>query len=814
MKTGGSYPSMLRGVSQQPADVRQGGQHAEQINLMPDPVEGLTRRRGTVYENFLQLGLPTTEARRLAMMAGAGCYKAHQHISNGWDYLVLLRERDPEGAVDLALPPVLTQQLPPIIVYNLTMNRFVPQHPSDATTNDRAKTISWTGVGPVVSLGRFIAMAPKGLAGGSFTPSVSPNAGNSPVIWIRGGAYTRTYTCTVPGFGTASVTTPDAGVAGAAEAISPQNIASIFATQLGALGLGTLRIGSHVYMTAPGANITVSDGGDGSLISGMGQIVNSVDELTVYALNGAVVQIGSNPETCFYMQAYNVDLSASPFGKTVWREAVIGGMPAPVAGLTLLSIRTDDASFSMGGVTAGSFPLEPSAPKLVAPAVGNAITNPYPAFMQKGLGITYLDMFQDRLLVGAGSYLAVSCAGDYFNFFRSSVVTVNQKDGFEMAAQGGEDDILRYGVPYNKNLVIFGDKRQYMISGQTALTPTSPNMAVMTTYKNAAEVAPVAAGGQLYYARNREGSVALHQIQPGAYVDSAESFPSSAQVSTYLPSVATQLEGVASSPAHLMVRTKPTQDGLHVFTYLDQPDGRKQDAWHRWKFDEACGKLMGVASAPDGVVLIWLRPYTGLWRIVADRLPLAVSEGNAPWFDSMRSYSSFVLDNAEVTWNPSAWDVAYDKTSTRYLIGTDFAGRDALRAQYPTEDSKLWIGLPFESSVTLTNPFIRDGEGKAILSGRLVVGRLLVKLKRTAAMVADLVHGQTTLTKVFNGRILGSLVNQVGKVAVTDADHSVGVGRESREYTLTLKSKLWYPLTITGIEWLGQSFNRTPRSTS
>lgn len=812
MKTGGSYPSLLRGVSQQPADVRQGGQHAEQINMMPDPVEGLTRRRGSVYENFLQLGTPTTEERKVAMLLGAGCYKAHRHISNGWDYLILFRERDVESVVDLALPGVLTNQLPPVVVYNMTMNRFVPQHPTDAPTNDQAKGISWNGVGPVVSIGRFVAYSHKGHAGASFNPSVGQNIGNYPIVWIRGGAYTRTYSVKVEGYGTAFVTTPDAGLAGAAEAISPQNIANAMATQLSALGVAPAVIGSHIFINALGANLTVTDGGDGSLISGMGQVVSDVSELTIMAYNASVVQVGSNPETCFYVKAFNVDLSASPFGKTVWRESSSGGMPAASAGLALLAIKSDDTYFSLGGVTAGTFPLEPNAPKLVEPAAGNVFTNPYPAFMQKGLKITYLGMFQDRLLVGAGSFLAVSGAGDYFNFFRSSVVTVNQKDGFEMSAQGGEDDILRCGVPYNKNLVIFGDKRQYIISGQVALTPTSPNMSVMTTYENAGEVAPIAAGGQIYYARNREGSVDVHQIQPGAYVDSAESFPSSAQVSTYIPSVATQMEGVAAAPSHILVRSKPTQDGLHLFTYLDQPDGRKQDAWHRWKFDAACGKLMGVASAPDGVQLIWLRVSGNDWRFVADRVPMHVGEGATPWLDSQRTYSSFVSNAREVDDNPTPWDVAYDKTSVRYLIGDDLANVAPLLAQYPTETSKLWLGLPFESSVTLTNPYTHDGEGKAILSGRLVIGRLLVKLKKTAALVAELVHGSTTLTRVFNGRILGSPVNQIGKVAVTDADHSVGVGRETREYTMTLKSKLWHPLTITGIEWIGQSFNRTPRS--
>ncbi len=49
-KVSGTYPSLSRGVNQQPFEARLDGQHGEQVNMWSDPVHGLSRRRGTILQ--------------------------------------------------------------------------------------------------------------------------------------------------------------------------------------------------------------------------------------------------------------------------------------------------------------------------------------------------------------------------------------------------------------------------------------------------------------------------------------------------------------------------------------------------------------------------------------------------------------------------------------------------------------------------------------------------------------------------------------------------------------------------------------------
>jgi hypothetical protein len=54
VKVAKTYPSLLYGVSQAVPHARIPGQHEEQVNFWPDPVEGLVRRWGTSQLSTMQ----------------------------------------------------------------------------------------------------------------------------------------------------------------------------------------------------------------------------------------------------------------------------------------------------------------------------------------------------------------------------------------------------------------------------------------------------------------------------------------------------------------------------------------------------------------------------------------------------------------------------------------------------------------------------------------------------------------------------------------------------------------------------------------
>ena len=800
MKISGSYASLLRGVSQQAPEVRQPGQHEEQVNLLSDPVQGLTRRRGSIKQAICNLPAPTGDVDR-ANLSTQG-YRLHEYVSEDKEYVLLIRET----LTDSTYTTGSSAHAPAVVCYNRTDKVFVPLADPDAATAYADTAIGQKGISAVASVGRVIVMGLKGQPVTKTDTQVWDTSGtNRIVVWIRGGAYSRTYSLTFTDGSIISYTTPAPDAGGAAAAISPQNIATKLA-EAAPTGVTTIVKGSHVYFSKQ-MDATFTDGGDGSLMRGVYNITDSVDKLPILAYSGMVVKVQTGPDTGFYVKA--ITKSTTGLSEARWIEC-----PGVEQATTIDHLY-------VGAVEAGKLHLArkpadltiSNGPAFVPAVAGESTTNPAPTFL-KGKQITYLGVFQDRLVAAAGAAVAVSASGDYFNFFRSTVTTLPLNDPFEMIAQGGEDDLIHYGVNYSRNLVLFGDKRQYVVSGQMALTPTSANMAVMTSYADAAQVPPIAAGGQIYYGRNREGNVGIHQIQPGAYVDSAESFPSSAQISTYIPAPVCQIDVVPGAPSQLLVRSRNRPQEVFVFSYLDQPDGRKQDAWSRWKFSHRLGHLMGLTSTPDGVLLIWFRHNIDAGRrdIVVDLLPMSTFVGDNPYFDSIRPWIDVADDKEEITPTDADWKVAFSKPSERFLIGGDFDEVAGLYDEYPLDTQYLLAGIPFDSYVELTNPFLKDGQGLAMLTGRTVISKLTLNMKESSGVTATVVTGGTAANYTFNARVLGNPLNQIGIIPVVNSIHSVGIGRETREYSITLSALKWYPFALVGVEWTGQSFNRTPRA--
>lgn len=800
MKTSGSYASLLRGVSQQAPEVRQPGQHAEQINLLSDPVRGLTRRRGTVKQATSLL--PTATGDLATFMASAQGYRVHEHVTEGVEYVIMMREAlgDPTYVTGSAA------HSPAVVCFNRTTGEFVPL--ADGSEDIAVDTeIGRKGISALTSIGRILTFAVSGVAAAVDTSPVWGVGGsNRLVAWIRGGAYDRTYAVRLASGTVVSYTTPAAGGTGAAAAISPQNIAASLAAAVPA-GLSATVVGSHILFSgALEGDATFTDGGDGSLIRGVYNVLDSVDKLPLLTASGHIVKIQTGPESSFYVRATT---KGGTLSEARWLEVAGTVQGANVNNFFVGAVDP------LGKLNLASKPglLGWYNPEFIESGAGDADSNPAPAFL-RGVPITHMAVFQDRLVVVAGAAVAVSAAGDYFRFFRSTVTTVPLNDPFEMIAQGGEDDTIRHSVNYSRNLVLFGDRRQYVVSGQQSLTPTSANMAIMTTYAEAAQVSPIAAGGQIYYARNREGNVGIHQIQPGAFVDSAESFPASAQISTYIPAPVNQIEVVPGAPSQLLVRSRSAINEVFVFSYLDQPDGRKQDAWSRWVFDPLLGSLMGMFNTPDGVLLFWLRHNAalGVTAIVCDLLPMSADEGTLPYLDSNRPWAEVVAGGEGVSVDDEVWAGAFKRPSDRYLIGGTFDEVPDLLTQYPTEVAHMWAGVPFTSSVSPTNPYLRDGQGLAILSGRTVISKLTLNMRDSSGMRAVLTASGREDVFSFNARVLGSLTNLIGIVPITSGTHTVAIGREVREYSLRLESLKWYPFTLVGIEWTGQAFNRTPRA--
>jgi hypothetical protein len=939
-------------VSQQFPQARRPGQHTEQVNFISDPIEGLTRRHGSKFVAEKPLGAMTLDP----VIADTANWRHFAYNNAGKDYVVLHRTA--------ARSPSCT--LPPVMVYNRTDNVFLDY--VRPVTDAVLDLLESGGVSAITAIGKYAFMAGNTVVPAAVSTDMWGNIDNQKraVVWIRGGAYARTFkvaatktdntvvnfeyttprssyptlldTSDIPAYmvdpaggtqtndegavidggvytlllgdwsptaltakkGTTAMTnvspaapttsTQFAWAAGAstvtfhssneaaldvsvkytstkvavnpvyasmvsdrtsdyntavtewigqaAEAVQPQNIAEKLKVAAVAAGLTTaIRVDSSVCFDNV-KTLVVQDGGDGSLIRGADNEVPSITEVTSVHFVGKIVKVRpADAQDSFYLKAIPKDPAATTgFVEVSWVEGP--GIEHNITSALVYGTVSGANFYVASTATLLTSILPGTHPEFNKSTVGDADSSPLPYFI--GRKITYLGVFQDRIMVGSGGVIRASRVGDYLNFFRTSVLTAPADDPLEMLSQGSEDDELRHGVLYDRDLVIFGRKRQYAISGRTSLTPSAANMAVMSSHEGAGDLPPLAVGGLIFYGKQGENNCSVLEVRPGAVAESPESYPISTQVNTYFVGNAIEIATLAK-PSTLFLRTKGTRNGLYVFSYLDFPDGRKMDSWSRWEFPAVCGSVVGIAPTPDGMLVFSVRSiHSQLW-IVADLCPINTGLAPYPYLDSIRPWATVAANTGSVRdQDQPGWYGAFNSESIRFLIGSDLYhvnhpyedGGDSLLEEFPTEPG-LMVGAENDALFIPTNPFVKDTKGNAITTGRFTITKMLLTFTKSSGFEGESTSKQVsvvtqhditnvvssiseTLTptsddSIFNGFVFGDPNAEIGRVPVTDGQQSIPIGRETREYDLVIRARTWLPLTVTALEYVGQFFNRSRR---
>lgn len=591
----------------------------------------------------------------------------------------------------------------------------------------------------------------------------------------------------------------------AATAIQPASIAESLRLAAVSAGLTATRVDSAVVLDDV-SDITVTDSGDNSIIKGTGVTVATVADLTAYHIPGKIVKVQArSTDDAVYYKAVAKETSASGLSEVIWEETA--GTEHNL-NLGLILGRAEGSSFFLASSATHMTTLtgDTEAPSYMKNQTGDIDSVPVPSFV--GRVITQLAVFQDRLLVGAAGVVRASRIADYFNFFRSSLLSVLADDAFEVSARGREDDELRYPVLYDRDLVIFARDRQYAISGRSPLASTGANLAVISSHKGAAVVPPVAAGAMVFYAKQGDVAFSVHQLQPGPVAESPESFLVSGQLDSYLAGSVIELTTIAK-PAILLARSTARRNSLYVFNYIDSTDGRKQDAWHRW--DYPAGVIVGTVDTTAGLVVFSVRASEGSVYAVADLQPLTAELSRYPYLDSWRPWANIAANTGSIRpATAGSIAVAYNADTQYRFIGDTLVNADELQAAFPTATG-LVGGYTSDAYVTPTNPFVRDRNDKAITSGQLTITTVTPTIKDSSGLLYELTIDGTTTVDSFNGRLFGDPANLIGVEPVTTGQVSLPVLAETREFTFTLKSRQWFPFTLSSLEWVGQFFNRTQR---
>lgn len=863
-RVGGSYESVVRGVSEQAPQDRRSGQMWEQVNMISDPVRGLSRRHGSQYMNSTLLPIMATNTE---LMIDSEQMKVKEFSVNAKDY-------------DLIYSKNKLDKLAPLYVYGKDDNLWLPVEGHGPIWS----AILANGVASMTNIGRFMYIAARGYQPTFDTVNEveADDAAKNITIWIRNGDYARKYsfqytlvdgrqftatvetpTSSYPGaLDTSWIPVPGIDMGGNPNADEISRRLAVFNQQMANYNkqvadvtnnynsavtqwIGTasaaiqppaiaLKLAQAIIAQVGGAGIqadnqyimmnqnmliksgSVIDGGDGTYMRAVVLSTDDPTNLTPICWYNKVVKV--KPKSAGGKDTYYVRAEAKNtgdgrgWGEVTWREYT-GVKTVPKTAFGIATIVNDKFILTSSPEEMDTVLGVTDTPKFQASSVGDQISSPVPAFLRKP--INYLGTFQDRLLVGTGSTIFASRPGDYLNWFRQSVLSVADNDPVEMYALGSEDDIIYWDTSFDRNHIMFGRKYQYLIPGRALLTPKNPTIQIMSRIEDAIEAEPQASGNFVFYAKDTTAKGSLHQIQIGATSDSSESYECSQQLDKYIAGKPTQIMCM-TAPFNILMRTRGYQNGFYVYTYLDSMQGGERlfDGWSRWEWDERLGSCVGVNKHQGDVLCYTVRKGAGddVW-LVADKFSFETDIPDVPQLDSWRSAT--VWDTAPLWWHAGLVEcsaIAYRNTHEYYLLGSPLKGVDNNIPEWRDDLAHLTVGVQFPAYVIPTSPYLRDKNDKAIINGRLTLGSLSVAVSNTGGMEGNITTAdRTTKMASFDGRILSRQGNRVGRAPVNDTTIMIPIYKEIREFKMTLSALTWLPLTITGMEWVGQWFSNVRR---
>lgn len=830
-----TIPNLINGVSQQPFALRLSSQSEEQVNTYPSAVEGLRKRA------------PTKHLARIRNSIAA--QDAHVHIINrdqNEQYIAIITEGslkvytldgeeltvnmpDGNGYLLNATPNVaLGFSLMTVADYTFVVNK------SRTVTKDQAFT----------------------------SPVYPPEA----LIYVAQGAYGKTYGISVAQGGnsiTSEYITPDGDEPWQVRMVSTDSIA--YWLEVGgttghsgqalnsASWLNVQRNGSVIRIRATNGQEFTVYCRDGQGNKGMrvfkGKVQRFSDLPAENAPNNYHVEIVGDPSSAYDNYYVSYEETSGFGGAGVWRETIGQGIQYRLARRDMPHVLIREAN--------GTFTFRPH--EWADREVGDEDSAPWPSFVGRKISDVFL--YRNRLGFIADENVIMSRAGEFFNFWPTTVTASLDSDPIDVAVSHNKVSILRHAIPFNSDLMLFSDQTQFAVRSGELLTPSTISVDQITEFEAALQCRPVGIGKNVYFAVNRGEWTGVREYfakANGSQVNDALDI--TAHVPKYIPS---DVRKIAASPNEdaMVLLSQKDRSKLWLYKYYFSDEAKLQSSWSVWEFTKGtlggAPTIVDIAFIGSTLFLIINRP-DGLYLESMD-ISAGATNGGASYPIHLDRQFEFVptewsIDGSDplgwtqvyMPYQPGWFALAPDQVyENAYAVvapgnyGTpggpvSFGNQAAVEGmvlqlrQHPDGDPKhfyirgdyrnvpLIIGFPFDFRYVFSEIALREeavGGGQATIgAGRLQLRKMFLTYSRTGRFTVRVRRpSRDDIVYTYTGMTLGSPSLILGEPTLDTGRFAFPIQGNSADTTIIVESKDHLPVGLMGAEWEGLYHTRAQR---
>jgi len=365
--------------------------------------------------------------------------------------------------------------------------------------------------------------------------------------------------------------TYNAGSGGDVDAIVNDLVGDIDGNTFGGKTYTAVAVGPGIYISCTAAfTISVVGGPSEDSMSVFQDSVPTVADLPLQCRNDFKVRIVNSIDVDVDdMYVKFVTDGGVTYGTGVWEESNAWDITFELDPQTLPHqiVRNADGSFTYG-------PIDWADRE-----IGDLETNPDPSFV--GAKINNLFFYRNRLGFLSNESVILSKAGDYFNFFATTALTVTDDDPIDVSASSIKPVNLRYVKPANAGLVLFSDVQQFLIAGnEDILSPETVKITELSSYECDPNVEAVTLGTTLAFVSKTPLYTRLFEL---ANISGAQP-PFMYDQTQIVPELVPQtIDSMISSPGLSIISLGTVGNNtVYQFRFSQQGDQRAVSTWYKW----------------------------------------------------------------------------------------------------------------------------------------------------------------------------------------------------------------------------------------
>lgn len=582
-------------------------------------------------------------------------------------------------------------------------------------------------------------------------------------------------------------------------------------------------VGAGIYISATAAfTISVVGGPSEEALFVFQETTPTVADLPIQCKDGYVVKVVNSQDIDVDdMYVKFVADSGATYGTGVWEETLAPEIQYKFDPLTMPHqlVRQADGSFTFGPVTWEDR------------LVGDETTNPNPSFV--GQKINNLFFYRNRLGFLSNEAVVLSRAGDYFNFWVTTALTVTDDDPIDITASSVRPVNHRYVRPSSVGLVLFSDTEQFILTTDAdILSPKTAKINELSSYECDRLVEAVTLGTSLAFVSKTPLFTRLYELSE----ISTDRPPLMTEQTKIVPELIPEsADSMIASPALSIVSLGTTGSStVYQYKFLEQAGQGRASAWYKW---ELTGELLDQffdANTYYATVRnngnVFVQSYDLTQANEEGFLTLPTGEKTDICLDvwdvnPYRTYDS----NADTTRVFLPYDHVSGKTFSILVLGgyigssNDVSTESVGAVLYPTVQGTtgayyadidgdyrgrdLIIGYIYNMEITLPKFFVTQAEGQAAASdftSDLIIHRVKVSTGLSGPIKYDVnITGRPEWSKTIEATTPYSYdLNSVNMSA--DATHTVPIYQRNENLTFKIIGDTPFPVSLLSLNWEGK----------